>query len=279
MSANPRVSIQSTNSIVSLKDLVGNETKYTYDANSIQTQLDYANGTSETNTFDAVYNIKKIQTANQTLDYTQDKTGLITSKNSTNYQYDDIGRLIQAGSDSFSYDAAGNNLNDNAIYNTLNNRLKSSDIYTVTYDSMGNIVSKYNKLTKETGKYTFNARNQLTQYVQQDENNQTVKTLNFTYDAFGRRASKTEDGATQKYLYDGDDIIAILDSNNQVIATITHDESIDRPLSITNANGTFYYHRDHQGSIVALTDSSGQVVESFTYDNHNGTIVDHTKDH
>ena len=58
----------------------------------------------------------------------------------------------------------------------------------------------------------------------------------------------------------------------------THDESIDTPLSITNQNGTFYYHRDHQGSIVALTDSAGAVVESFTYDNHYGTITNHTKD-
>jgi len=58
---------------------------------------------------------------------------------------------------------------------------------------------------------------------------------------------------------------------------LTHDESIDTPLSITNQNGTFYYHRDHQGSIVALTDSAGTVVESFTYDNHYGTIINHTK--
>jgi len=84
-------------------------------------------------------------------------------------------------------------------------------------------------------------------------------------------------GVEQRYLYDGDDIIAILDEQNQVIATITHDENIDTPLSITNANGTFYYHRDHQGSIVALTDSSGQIVESFQYDNHYGTIINHTK--
>ncbi len=41
-------------------------------------------------------------------------------------------------------------------------------------------------------------------------------------------------------------------------------------------HGTFYYHRDHQGSIVALTDSTGAVVESFTYDNHYGTITNHT---
>ncbi len=70
---------------------------------------------------------------------------------------------------------------------------------------------------------------------------------------------------------------AILDSNNQVIATITHDKSIDTPLSITNKNGTFYYHRDHQGSIIALTDQTGAVVESFTYDNHYGIITNHTK--
>ncbi len=128
-----------------------------------------------------------------------------------------------------------------------------------------------------TSNYTFNARNQLVSYEQPDDANQTTKTLEFAYDAFGRRVSKTQDGVEQKYLYDGDDIVAILDSNNQVIATITHDESIDTPLSITNQNGTFYYHRDHQGSIVALTDSSGQVVESFMYDNHYGSIVNHTK--
>ena len=160
---------------------------------SIQTKIAYPNATSEQHTFDAAYNIKKIQTANQTLNYTQDKTGLITSKNSTSYSYDDIGRLTQAGGDSFTYDKAGNNLNDNAVYNILNNRLNASDIYTITYDSMGNIKTKYNKLTKKTTTYTFNARNQLTQYVEQDENNQTTKTLSYTYDAFNRRASKTEE--------------------------------------------------------------------------------------
>ena len=259
-----------------------NNNAFTYDANSIQTKLDYANGTSEANTFDAIYNIKKIETANQTINYSQDKTGLITSKNSTDYTYDNIGRLTQAGADSFNYDAAGNNQNDNAVYNILNNRLTASDIYTITYDSMGNIKRKYNKLTNTTSNYTFNSRNQLVSYEQLDENNQTTKTLTYTYDAFNRRVSKTDTSAgsatvVQKYLYDGDDIVAILDSSNAVIATITHDESIDTALSITNANGTFYYHRDHQGSIIALTDSSGTVVESFTYDNSYGTIVNHTK--
>jgi len=197
--------------------------------------------------------------------------------NSTNYSYDNIGRLTQAGADSFSYDKAGNNQNNNAVYNLLNNQMNESLLYKITYDSMGNIATKYNKLNKTLNTYTFNVRNQLIQFTKQDENNQTTKTLTYTYDAFNRRVSKTEDNTTQKYLYDGDDIIAILDDQDQVIATITHDESIDTPLSITNANGTFYYHRDHQGSIVALTDSTGAVVESFQYDNHYGTITNHTK--
>jgi hypothetical protein len=40
---------------------------------------------------------------------------------SINYTRNNIGRLIQAGSDSFNYDAAGNNLNNSAVYNLLNN--------------------------------------------------------------------------------------------------------------------------------------------------------------
>ncbi|WP_364442290.1 RHS repeat-associated core domain-containing protein, partial [Nitratifractor sp.] len=58
---------------------------------------------------------------------------------------------------------------------------------------------------------------------------------------------------------------------------MTHGETTDTPLSITNANGTFYYHRDHQGSILSLTDRNGNEVEHFTYDNHYGRILEHTK--
>ena len=108
--------------------------------------------------------------------------------------------------------------------------MQENALYAITYDAMGNVRTKYNKLTKETSKYTFNSRNQLIKYIKQDENNNTIKTIEFAYDAFGRRVSKTEDNITQKYLYDGDDIIAILDDQNKVITTITHDESIDTPL-------------------------------------------------
>jgi len=58
---------------------------------------------------------------------------------------------------------------------------------------------------------------------------------------------------------------------------IHHDTKIDTPLSITTLYGTFYYHRDHQGSIVALSDEYGDIVENIEYDEHYGRIIKHTK--
>ena len=107
--------------------------------------------------------------------------------------------------------------------------------------------------------------------MKQDDANTTLKTLEFTYDALGRRASKTIDGVTQNYLYDGEDIIAILDSNNNPISIITHGESIDTPLAIRTNNESYFYQRDHQGSITSLTDSNQNKVQEYIYTDAYGT--------
>ena len=100
----------------------------------------------------------------------------------------------------------------------------------------------------------------------QDENNQTTKTLTFAYDPVGRRYSKSVNGVVEKFIYDGMDIVAIVDGSNSIISTITHSEGIDQPLSISDGSDTYYYLRDHQGSVVALVDSSGAKVEEYIYD-------------
>ena len=183
------------------------------------------------------------------------KTSIITPKN-TSTCTDAIGNIV-----TYSYDKAGKLIKEIQL---------GIDI-TTSYDAESNvkILSLATSINNNAFTYDVNSIQTKLHYP-----NNTSEAN--SYDAFNRRISKTEDGNLTQYLYDGDDIIAILDKQNQVIATITHNESIDTPLSITNVNGTFYYHRDHQGSIIALTDSSGAVVESFTYDNHYGSIVNHT---
>ena len=61
---------------------------------------------------------------------------------------------------------------------------------TLSYDANGNLTSD------GTNIYTWDARNHLTAV-------NGAATANFTYDAFGRRASKTIAGTSTQFLYDG----------------------------------------------------------------------------
>ncbi len=242
---------------------------FTYDNNSYLTQIALPNGVNENYTFNSVGELKKIASSVATLDYEYDSRGLITKKtidsNVFNYGYDDIGRLVSENANSFVYDKAGNNLNDNASYNTQNNQMVQNDNYSFEYDNSGNVIKKIDKNTNYKKLYTFNDRNQLTQVVTQDENNQTTKTLAFTYDPIGRRYSKSVNGVVEKFVYNGMNMVAMVDNSNNIISIITHSEGIDKPLSISDGTDNYYYLRDHQGSVISLVDSSGTKVEEYSY--------------
>ena len=100
----------------------------------------------------------------------------------------------------------------------------------------------------------------------------SLKILNQIYSSHSID-SKSVNTTIQNYIYDGSDIIAITDSSNNPISMITHDESIDTPLSIKTNNQSFYYQRDHQGSILNLTDESQNKVEEYTYTDAYGSTV------
>ena len=182
-----------------------------------------------------------------------------------------------------------------------------------TYDERGNLKSKEDKDTKEITLYLFNLFNQLVKVIKQDKEQNPIEVLEYTYDALNRRVSrsisKKENNQLKKfthhYLYDEHNIVAILDHDKELLATIVHDKEIDTPLSITThqneareltkaeayhyeefdeetkafvekqrKNRTYYYHRDHQGSIIKLTDEQGVTVERFVYDAY-GKILEH----
>jgi RHS repeat-associated protein len=84
-------------------------------------------------------------------------------------------------------------------------------------------------------------------------------TASFSYDALGRRASKTVNGQTLGYQYDGSDIIQ--DSNSQYLQGL----GIDDVLSRTTNGNNEYYLKDHLGSTVALADQSGNLATQYSY--------------
>jgi len=181
------------------------------------------------------------------------------------YSYDAAQRLINAGTDSFDYDIAGNNQNDNATF-TSNNRLIADNSYSYSYSPTGNLSQKLSKIDNSRKVYTWNSRNLLLKVESYDNQNQLTQTLSFTYGPLGRRLSKTINNQPVYYLYDNQDIVAILDETQQVVSTLIHAEYIDTPLSITTYEKTYYYHRDHLGSIVSLSNASQIEVENYSYD-------------
>ena len=88
-------------------------------------------------------------------------------------------------------------------------------------------------------------------------------TANFVYDALGRRISKTVNGVTTSYLYDGKDIVR--ESGGAGIATYLRSLNIDEPFVRQSASNE-YYHTDALGSALTLTDQTGAVQTTYNYE-------------
>lgn len=93
-------------------------------------------------------------------------------------------------------------------------------------------------------------------------------TASYTYDAFNRRVSKTVNGTTIYYVYNGDDIIEERSSAGALNADWVHGDEIDEPLTMTRGGTTYYYTRDALGSVRELTNSAGTVQETYTYNGY-----------
>jgi len=141
--------------------------------------------------------------------------------------------------------------NASATYDPAN-RLLTWDGTSYTYDLNGNLTGD------GTTTYTWNARNQLTAIA-------GGAAGGFTYDAVGRRTSRTVGGVTTSYLYDGLDVvqeqIGGSPSANYLLGL-----GIDERFTRADGTGTIGYLADALGSTVALTDANGAVATAYTYE-------------
>ena len=198
----------------------------------------------------------------------------------TNYSYDNASRLneiLHQGPTGiiedllYTYDAAGNRISFDrtgpqaelpaevqAAYNAANQTVQFNTD-TLNYDANGNLTSD------GTTTYTWDARNRL---VQMSNANLLAS---FSYDALGRRVSKTINGVRIEYLYDRNNIVAEI-QNGVVTATYLRSLSIDEPFLRSSAVAE-YYHTDALGSTLALTDQNGAVQTTYSYDPFGNTTV------
>jgi len=200
----------------------------------------------------------------------------------TEYAYDRASRLTEIkykrgsvvlGSLLYGYDASGNRVRvggtwarvslpqavSSTTYNPAN-QMTTFNTSTLIYDANGNLVND------GVTTYSWDARNRLTSI------SRPSVSASFIYDALGRRISKTINGATTDYLYDGNDIVAEI-QGGVVAATYLRGLNIDEPFIRQSSSGNEFYHTDALGSVLALTNDAGAVQTTYRYDPFGNTTV------
>jgi YD repeat-containing protein len=161
------------------------------------------------------------------------------------------------------------------------------DQYTVTpfgteqHDHNGNLVQLNAPAGQTT--YFYDYANRLVEVDRMDGTGTTAPVASFSYDALGRRISKTtypgvpSAPVTTQYVHGGDmDCDGVLEErvggavSRAYCRGITGDD-LDRDLwpdcvAFTDGGEPMYYHTDELGNVLALTDANGNVLERYDYD-------------
>jgi YD repeat-containing protein len=127
----------------------------------------------------------------------------------------------------------------------------------VQNDSKSNLTDSGNGFV-----YTYDSKNRLLSAVS------TAQGVNLTqtYDADNKVVSRTLNGTTRYFIYDGWSLIAEYNSTGDLVKRYVHGAGIDEILVQTQGSTDAFYHHDALGSTVLLTNASGNIVRSYEYD-------------
>jgi RHS repeat-associated protein len=171
-------------------------------------------------------------------------------------------------SESFLYDAMGNRVSstDSAAGTTsyttnAKNQYTSLSVNSVSsvvqHDPKGNLTDSGNGFV-----YTYDSKNRLLSAVSAGMG----VNLAMTYDADNKVVSRTLNGTTRYFIYDGWSLIAEYNSTGSLVKSYVHGAVIDEILVQTQGSTDAFYHHDALGSTVLLTNASGNIVRSYEYD-------------
>jgi RHS repeat-associated protein len=139
------------------------------------------------------------------------------------------------------------------------NRVAQFGEASFTFDGVGQTVSKSG--ARGAAAYEWDARGRMTRATLS-----SGQAVEYTYDALGRRASRSTGGATTKFLYDGLDVVLDKGANGGDVDYL-NGIGIDMKLRQTSqASGALYFMQDHLGSTVGLMNASGSLVERMQYE-------------
>lgn len=211
-----------------------------YDSTGRRKSLTYPNGTSTVYSYDSASHVLNVSHQGPTsalivgLTYSYDNAGNPITLTRSNGPASLLPDPVQA-----SYDAANEQIQFNGA--------------AVIYDENGSLTFD------GTHNYEWDARNRLQTFA--DANS----SANFSYDALGRRISRSINGLTTVYQYDGSEVVAEIQSGS-LDATYVRGLNLDEPFIRFLADEEEYYHTDVLRSVIALTDSQGAISTTYRYE-------------
>jgi RHS repeat-associated protein len=188
--------------------------------------------------------------------------GAVTNK--IDYAYDDTGNRASQASDLAVYNLPS--AVSNSSYNAANQQLTFGG-YMMLCDANGNVTNIFDGAAHQA--LHWSSRNQLTGVV-------AAVSAAFQYDGLGRRITLTVGSTTEKYLYDGLDIIQQFTSSGAIGARYFRGLAIDEPWlrsDVGAATTNTVYLADALGSIVALTDTDKVIQTEYDYEPFGSTTT------
>ncbi|WLG21482.1 DUF6531 domain-containing protein [Pseudomonas sp. FP1154] len=214
-------------------------------------------------------------------DYAYSANGNLQSisdkRNRRHYQYDPLDRLIgidyshSEPPEHFAHDPAGNLLMQDRPGPTRlkGNRLLMEGDRHYDYDAFGNLIrERRGKAQCLVSEYRYDSQHRLIGVTTAHG-----RETSYRYDAFGRRISKTVDGLTTEFFWQGDQVVA--ESSPRHHRSYVYEPGTFRPLALLDGKGPnacpFYYHLDHLGTPQELTNYGGTIVWSARYSGYGKT--------
>jgi len=264
--------------------------RYAYNATSQLVSMTAADRAAVNYGYDPAGRLRSITQGTDTFTYSYDTISRLSSLQApngvtTSYDYDANSRLTHLLHNAsgnaieeyrYTYNADSEIVSINALASSsllpqartasaadASNRISQFGAATYTFDNLGQTTTKTD--AQGATQYNWDARGRMT-----SASLPGGQSVTYGYDALGRRASRTANGVTTNFLYDGGDVVLDRNSDGSSVEYL-NGPGVDDKLRQTNGVSTNYYLQDHQGSTVGLTDTTGNVVERQSYDPFGGS--------
>jgi RHS repeat-associated protein len=193
------------------------------------------------------------------------------------------------GATTYAYDSLGNRKDPSAPNGGLDsaNHLLRWQTFRMDYDAAGHMTVKRRLSATDTNQVLrrdslFWSVLGLLDSVRTDSSGIPISHVGFGYDGWGRRVRKSNASGTNRYLWNGNSLLAQLDTLGNDAAVFTYYPEIDNVGSVLRhdrGDSSYYYVQDHSRNVLALLarTSSGVTIDNqYRYDpygNLQGTVT------